>query len=626
VRCEDWEAILDSALELGIDTVGTYVPWEFHETGEGVYDFALLEEFLGLVEKKGLKVLARPGPYIYAEWRNLGVPDHAAPFHKLHPEFRRKASHWIAAVMKVLAPRLGRLVVAVQADNEIDPMLHVYGEDLGFAAWLRERYGTIERLNAAWGGEYGDFAEAMPALAPFEDSRAFRDSARYRYDLAARYARWVVGEYRRNGCNVPILLNTWPGVDAQNWADFQEEADLFGIDIYPTSECRGDFRLFRERLRLLRAVAGTPYISEFGSGHWREPGEKERTYTADHYRLTAWTALASGVRGWNWYMLANRDSWTGAPIDERGVLDPDLKGAFAEGVRAFRSLEGAGPPEVSCGSAWSWPDRQAAEIKRLCSGRPFIDAVHGMDDAGDDPLGRALFETGIEYDFVDVNRMGGAAVDSSGSGTAATRPVAGAAGRPLPPILFCDGEVEDPEPLWRYAEAGGNLVFFQRLPSGLRRPDGTSHPFARHLDVSLGFEAQGPVLSFRRVPGTPVTATQKTWDVDENGRLHMEAAAGRTYTTGYHERRGAGSILVVGCAPSADAIVAVHRFLGVTIPVRPLTPGIHASKRGDRIVVVNPGEALTARLDVRGAVLSVDLPRCSGAALRKDPAAARWLT
>jgi len=590
VRRKDWAAILDSALELGIDTVGTYVPWEFHETGEGVYDFALLEEFLGLVEQKGLKVLARPGPYIYAEWRNLGVPDHAAPLHKLHPGFRRKAAHWIAAVMKVLAPYLGRLVVAVQADNEIDPMLHVHGEDLGFAGWLQERYGTIGRLNAAWGMEYKDFAEAMPVLAPFEDGRAFRDSARYRYDLAAGYAQWVTGEYRSNGCIVP-----------------KAAADLFGIDIYPSSECRGDFRLFRERLRLLRAVATTPYISEFGSGHWRTAGEKERTYTAGHYRLTAWTALASGARGWNWYMLANRDNWTGAPINERGVLDPVLGKAFAEGVRAFRSLEDAGPPEVSCGAAWSWPDRQAAEIKRLGAGQTFIDAVHGMDDPGDDPLGRALFEIGIEYDFVDVERMDAAA------------------GRALPPILFCDGEVEDPEPLWRYADAGGNLVFFQRLPPGLPRPDGTSHPFARHLDVSLGFETQGPVLNYRRVPGTPVTATQLPWGADENNRLHMEAAVGRTYTTGYHEKRGAGSVLVVGCAPSARAILAVHRLLGIAIPVLPLTPGVHASKRGDRIVVVNPGEARTAGLDARGDVLSIDLPRCSGTMLRRDPASARWL-
>jgi len=622
LRPEDWEAVLDSARGIGIDTVGTYVVWEFHESREGVYDFTLLEEFLALVERKGLKVLARPGPYVYAEWRNLGVPDHAAPFHKQHPEFRRKAARWIDAVMKALKPHLGGLITAVQADNEIDPMLHVYGEDLGFEAWLRRRYGTTERLNAAWGRDYGDFAEAMPVLAPFEDGRAFRDSAfrdsafrnsafrdsafrdsaRYRYDLAADYARWVVGEYRRGGCSVPILLNTWPGIDAQNWADFQEAADLFGIDIYPSNECRGDYRLFRERLRLLRAVAKTPWITEFGSGYWREPGDGAgRTFSADHYRLTAWTALAAGVRGWNWYMLVNRDNWTGAPINERGVLDPKLGAAFAESVRAFRSLEGAGEPEVSCGVTWSWPHRQAAEIRRLCSGRPLFAAVHGMDDGGDDPLGRALFDAGIEYDFVDVERMEGAAAASGGGG------------RALPPVLFCDGDAGDPGPLWRHVEAGGHLVLFQGLLPGVPEPDGTSHPFARDLEVSLGFVTNSPVFRYGRVPGTPVTATQKTWDVDENGRLHMEAAAGRAYTTGFHEKRGAGSVLVVGCAPSAEAVLAVHRFLGVAVPVRPLTPGVHAVKRGGRIVVLNPGEARTARLEAGGAVLAADLPRCSGA-------------
>jgi len=95
----------------------------------------------------------------------------------------------------------------------------------------------------------------------------------------------------------------------------------------------------------------------------------------------------------------------------------------------------------------------------------------------------------------------------------------------------------------------------------------------------------------------------------------MELAVGRTYTTGYYEKRGRGTVMVLGCAPSADAVLAVHRFFGVAIPVRPLTPGVHASKRGDRIVVVNPGEAKTAKIEVGGEVRHVDLGRCSGALL-----------
>jgi len=607
-----FDALLKAAKEIGVDTVGTYIPWNVHEIKEGIYDFSLLEDFIARVKKAGLKMFARPGPYIYAEWRNLGVPDHAAALSKMHPEFRRKASRWIAAVMKALRPYLGDPIVIVQADNEIDPMLHFYGEDLGFAAWLKDRYKTVDRLNEAWGTALESFGEARPFLAPLPrpspaDSpaarrreRRFRDGCRYRYDLASEYARWIVGEYRKKGCTVPILLNTWPGVDAQNWAEFSDIADLFGIDIYPSDGCRADFAFFLERLRLLRAVTPRSFIAEFASGFWREEGGAAKTFSPDHYRLTAWAALAAGVRGWNWYMLAGRDNWAGAPINERGVTDPRLRAAFADASAAFRALEGAPPPEVSCGVTWSWPSRQAAEVRRLGAGDSFFAAVHGLGSGREDPLLAALADLGMEYDFIDADGDFQEQTRENHQALAALFP--GTAGedrrRPPPPILFFCGEMEDPARLLRYVESGGNLVFFQRLMAGIPEPVGTSHPFAKHLALSLGFETKGPVFSFSAVPGEPITAVQQEWDVDADQRIHMKAAAGRTYLTGFHQKRGKGSVTVLGCPPSPEAIFAIHRFFGIAIPVRSMTPGVHVAKRGDRIVVVNAGEAETARIVV----------------------------
>ena len=49
----------------------SYVPWNFHETAQGVYNFTGdrdLEHFLDLANQTGLLVILRPGPYICAEW------------------------------------------------------------------------------------------------------------------------------------------------------------------------------------------------------------------------------------------------------------------------------------------------------------------------------------------------------------------------------------------------------------------------------------------------------------------------------------------------------------------------------------------------------------------------------
>ncbi|MCC6360380.1 MAG: beta-galactosidase [Phycisphaerales bacterium] len=580
-----WGPILDSVQQLGVNLVGMYVMWQYHETREGEYDFAQLRRFLAELDRRGIKVFARPGPFYYSEWRNLGVPDHAATLPKHDPEFRRKAAHWIAAVMAELRPHLGSLIVALQADNEIDPMPHFYGEDQGFAAWLTRRYESVAAMNAAWGTGYASFAEALPWMAAHvtpQGSRAHAfpglirridDACQYRYDIATEYARWAVAEFRKHGCTVPIVLNTWPGVDAQNWRDFQDECDVFGFDPYPSNECRSDFRYFRERLRLLRCVSKFPSILEFGAGVWHGA---DPNYSPEHYRLIASTAIASGVRGWNWYMLVNRDNWYGSPINERGVIRPELGEVFAAAARDLKETADLPPPETSFGVAWSWRYHQIAQIGK---------------SAVDDPLFAVLHDMGVEHDYVDVDH------DFA-----------------PPPLLLAAGDIAEPERLWRYVEGGGRLVCFQRLIDGCAIPDGTSHANAENIEVALPdgtkFVTMRPVYNYCRPPGQPIAARQLAWRIDEDQRRQMQLATTRTYTTGYVEQRGRGALMVLGCAPSAEAILAVHRFFKLKIPARPLTPGVHASIRGDRLFVLNPGEAKAARIELAdGTERCVELSR-----------------
>lgn len=604
-----WPKILDSMKDLGTTVVGCYVMWDFHEVREREYDFSALHAFLAETAKRDLRVLARPGPFFYAEWRNLGIPDHVVAFHKHHPEFRRKAATWITAVMNELRPYLGRLVVAVQADNEIDPMPHFYGEDLGFADWLRRVYGDVANVNAAWGTTYARFEDATPTLAPFAHHRQMplerarlRDGCQYRYDLATEYARWVVGEYRRNGCEVPILLNTWPGVDAQHWRDLADLADFYGIDPYPTNECRDDYRYFRERLRLLRAVTPLPYLAEFGSGIWH--GMPRREYTADHYRLTALTALASGVRGWNWYMLVDRDNWHGAPINERGIIRPELGDAFKQAVGWFQELRHAPAPTVSCGVTWSWHYHQLAQIEKR--------------DV-DDPLFGVLHDMGIEYDFIDVDRP------------ISVPARAGTLGGP-PKLLFVGGRLARPEHVWPFVDGGGILVMFQQLVPGIPLPDGTSHPGATNLEVvvptsrmdktttldteeSLRFRCDGAVFNYRSVPGIPVVATQQRVRASEDDCRLWDLSLGRQYITGFVETRNAGQIVVLGCPPSREAIIAVHRAFDVPIPVLSETAGVHVTVRGARVIVINHGEGRVGRVRINDVVRFIELPRYGGVIL-----------
>ena len=74
---DKWEQVLDLAVNFGLNTIQTYVPWNAHEPKRGKFDFSGmldLASFLELCHKKGLKVLLRPTPYICSEWDLGGLP------------------------------------------------------------------------------------------------------------------------------------------------------------------------------------------------------------------------------------------------------------------------------------------------------------------------------------------------------------------------------------------------------------------------------------------------------------------------------------------------------------------------------------------------------------------------
>ncbi|MBO0840484.1 MAG: beta-galactosidase, partial [Sciscionella sp.] len=72
-----WPDRLARLRAMGLNTVETYVAWNFHERRQGEYDFAGrrdVVEFIQLAGRAGLDVIVRPGPYICAEWDFGGLP------------------------------------------------------------------------------------------------------------------------------------------------------------------------------------------------------------------------------------------------------------------------------------------------------------------------------------------------------------------------------------------------------------------------------------------------------------------------------------------------------------------------------------------------------------------------
>jgi len=134
-----WPALLQRSKALGLNTIATYLFWNFHETRRGVYDFTGdrdLGHFLDLCQEHKLGVFLRPGPYICAEWNFGGYPPYlrdepGITIRTLNKPYTDRVEEYYRRIAEVVRPRLasnGGPIMLVQVENEYANVAKRYGE------------------------------------------------------------------------------------------------------------------------------------------------------------------------------------------------------------------------------------------------------------------------------------------------------------------------------------------------------------------------------------------------------------------------------------------------------------------------------------------------------------------
>jgi len=608
----NWRPVLQQARAMGLQVIATYVCWDFHEIEPGRYDFRGetdprrdLLGFLDLLTAEGFWIILRPGPYIYSEWRNNGVPDDAARLHRLEPAFQERARPYMQAVVEAAQPYLatrGGRIILWQAENEIDPWAAWYTEQLGlgqktgpFHDFLHHRYGDVKHLNAAWGTDYASIeaARAVSEMLPNQPDlmRRYLDFVRFQHWYVTRVAEWAVNAYRDAGVDVPIYLNAYSGVSIQPWAAFESIADLAGPDIYPSRELAlrtNEHRSLLEAVRYTRTYSSLPYIPEFEAGIWHDWLPEVGVLPPNHYRMICLSALLAGAAGWNWYMLVNRDNWYQCPINEWGRTRPDLFEAFRQVTALFHEIDPASLTKLT-GTAVTFNTLQ-----------------RGTERPGQDLL-QALYQADIDYEFYDVD------------GERCDQPL----------LLYAGGDwlpAAAQEHLKQYVESGGHLVCVGGYPRlddhlrplnllGIKEPSGIvgGSPGNLWLEVFGTKVKSSSALNYAETPGEPITTTRLApgGQTAEELSLQMGLQAGAQYTVGYTEARGRGRLTVLGLKPTPELLLALHDHLHAKISSRSLTPGVSTAlfRRAQDIylLAVNSGD----EDKIAEVVLAGDLPKPS---------------
>ncbi|SIO85216.1 glycoside hydrolase family 35 protein [Nocardiopsis sp. JB363] len=161
VHPDQWRDRLLRLVDLGLNTVDTYVAWNFHQPRpDEAPDFTGwrdLRRFLETAAEVGLDAIVRPGPYICAEWTNGGLPTWLTAGHTslrtADSRFLEPVATWFDALLPHVADlqaRHGGPVVAVQVENEYGS----FGDDPHYVPAIRDllvRGGISELLYTADG-------------------------------------------------------------------------------------------------------------------------------------------------------------------------------------------------------------------------------------------------------------------------------------------------------------------------------------------------------------------------------------------------------------------------------------------------------------------------------------------
>lgn len=162
-----WEDDMRRMRELGLKVIRVAeFAWSIFEPEEGVFRFELFDRVLDLAHRHGLSVILGTPTATPPAWLTHNYPEvlnatkegvlyrHGSRRHYNYssPKYRELA----ARIVERMAERYGNhpAVIGWQIDNELNCETNVFYSEADHAAfrqWLKEKYGTLDKLNEAWG-------------------------------------------------------------------------------------------------------------------------------------------------------------------------------------------------------------------------------------------------------------------------------------------------------------------------------------------------------------------------------------------------------------------------------------------------------------------------------------------
>ncbi|MBC9713689.1 beta-galactosidase [Streptomyces sp. TRM66268-LWL] len=559
--------------EAGVTMVSVGIfSWALLEPAEGAYEFGWLDRVLDLLHENGIRV-------------DLGTPTMAPPawFYRAHPEAlpvdkdgvryefgsRGAICHSSPAYREAIA-RIATALATRYAEHPALALWHVHNEygvpvsacycdtcAAAFRVWLRERHGSLDAVNEAWGTafwsqRYGSFDEINPPrTAPTVGNPAQAlDYKRFADAMMLDNFRTERDILHRLAPGVPVTTNFMTALSQCDTLDYWawgREVDLVTNDHYLITDGRRTHVNLAMAADLTRSVAGgAPWLllEHATSGvNWqprnpaKAPGEMARNSLSHVARgsegamFFQWRQSRRGAEKFHSAMLphAGTDSRVWREVVELGA---DV-GALAE-IRGTRTV-------ADVAVLWDWQSWWAQSLEW----RPSED--HDARERAD-TFYEALYDQHLTVDFA--------------------HPEADLSAYPLVvvPALYLATEAAGRN-LRSYVEGGGTLVvsYFSGIVDEHDGVHPGPYPGVLRDVLGLTVEEHSPLLKDQKVKLTGPAGAELTGDVWTEFVVERGAEAVWSHTDGLaagrpavtRHRLGEGTAWYVSTRLDATALAEI---------------------------------------------------------------------
>jgi beta-galactosidase len=403
--------------------------WSVWEPEDGRFEFAWMDRILERLARAHIRVV-------------MGTPTYSIPpwMFKAHPEMLvtrldgQKTTYGLRQNMDITNPDFlryservirkiaehykdNRAIIGYQIDNETTS----YGTaganvQSGFVDYLREHFGTVDRLNKVWGLVYWgqglhDWSEIPPRNGIVNPGWKL-EWDRYQDSLTTHYLAWqaaLVREYLRPD---QFIMQDFGGATRPdvNEHAVSKDIDIVGMNPYhPTqdlydgggSSYGGDYA---------RSLKNTNYlVTETNAQTIGWDSRSQFPPYDGQLRQDVYVMAATGanmVEYWHWHSLhyGQETYW-------KGVLSHDLEPgrAYAEVARTAHELQRIGPRIANLKASHPVALLYSNDSRRATESMPFLITRPGGDMPWSNPGGydvemrrlyRALYRLNVGVDFI----------------------------------------------------------------------------------------------------------------------------------------------------------------------------------------------------------------------------------